>query len=48
MLVRHHHPIADRRQRAVDAGVVPVLRIQRADRVGVGVVMIRIGDAAGP
>jgi len=45
---RQHHAIADRQQRRFDAPVGADLGVQCADRVGIGIVMIGIANAAGP
>jgi hypothetical protein len=45
---RQHHAVADRQQRRFDAPVGADLGVQCADRVGIGIVMIGIANAAGP
>jgi len=45
---RQHHAVADREQDRVDSIVGMDSCIQRADRIGVGIVMIGIANAAGP
>jgi len=45
-LARQHHAIADRQQHGFDARVVTNPGVEGADRIGIGVVMIRIGDTA--
>jgi hypothetical protein len=48
LLARQHHAVADREQDRVDSIVGMDSCIQRADRIGVGIVMIGIANAAGP
>jgi len=48
LLARQHHAVTDRQQRRVDAAVGADLGVQRADRIGIDVMVVRIGDAAGP
>jgi len=48
LLARQHHAVADRQQRRFDAPVGADLGVQCADRVGIGIVMIGIANAAGP
>ena len=43
--VHQHYTIAEREQGCVDAQVGVDFRIQRPNRVGVGIVVVRIGDA---
>jgi hypothetical protein len=46
LLAHEHHTVANRQQHRFDARIAADFLVQGADRIGIGIVVIRIGDAA--